>query len=118
MQLALQDLGALVVGADRTRPVTRSRLQLHQRAVSKLLKRLQSHADPAIFNGFLEVAQVSPPGHQLVAEFDTLAAQLIALHEDPVVVHPRQQIAAILLDRRSSMLEHRVLVAGRERLQR
>src|SRR4029453_5866319 len=85
---------------------------------SKLLKGLQSHPDPAVFNGFLEVSQVSPAGHQLVAKFDTLGAQPGALHKDPVVVYPREQIAAILLDRRCSMLEHRVLVAGRERLQR
>jgi hypothetical protein len=79
-----------VVRADRTRPVARIRLQLHQRAVPKLLKGLQSDPDPAVFNGFLDVAQASPTGYQMVAEFDTLAAQLIALHKDPVVLHPRQ----------------------------
>src|SRR5512133_2933735 len=74
--------------------------------------------DPAVFNGFPEVAEVSPTPHQLVAEFDTLSAQLVALHKDPVVVHPRQQIAAIFLDRRYSMIQHRGLVPGRERPQR
>jgi hypothetical protein len=55
LQLVLQDFGALVVGADSSRSVACIRLQLHQRAVSKLLKGLQSHPDPAVSNGFLEV---------------------------------------------------------------
>jgi hypothetical protein len=117
LQLVIQDLGALVVHADGTRPVARVGLQLHERSVSDLLERFEAYPQPAVLNGFAEVAGTAPAGHQVITEFDALAAQLFALRKHPVVVHPWQQIAAILLHRRCSMLEHRVLVAGRQRLQ-
>ena len=106
-----------MVRADRTRPVARIGLQLHERSVSDLLKRLESHPNPAVFDRCLEVAHVSPTCYQQLAEFDALSAQLLALGQHPVVVHSRKQTAAILLNRRCTMLKHRVLVAGRQRLQ-
>ena len=107
---------AALVQTDGARPVARVGLQPHEGSVSDLLERLESHSDPAVLDGRLEVAHLSPTCYQLVAEFYALATQPLALGEHPVVVHPRQQIAAIFLNRRCTMLKHRVLVAGHQRL--
>ena len=79
MELVVQDFGALVECADGARPVARVSLQLHERPVSDLLKGLEAHPEPAVLNGLPKVTDVAPAGHQVVAEFDALPAQLLTL---------------------------------------
>ena len=79
LELVVQDFGALVERADGARPVARISLQLHERPVSDLLQGLEAHPAPAVLNGLPNLTDVAPAGHHVVAEFDALPVQLIAL---------------------------------------
>jgi hypothetical protein len=117
LQLVVQDLGALVERADGAHPVARVGLQLHERPISDLLERLEADPASSVVDGLAEVADTAPASHQVVTQLDALLAQRLPLRKHPVVKHRRQQIPLILSDCSCSMLEHRVLVPVRHRLQ-
>jgi len=92
-----------VIRADRAGPVTLLGLQRHQRAVPGLLQRPQ--VDPAPRRGQRRGGFARSPADE-VAEFHALAFQLGACFEEPLVVHPWQQFAAVERDGPVRVREH------------
>ena len=106
-----------MVGTDRTRPVARVCLELHQRAVPGLFQR--SQADPAACR-LRRPGQVTGSRPRLadqVAQLDALGLQLRPDVQQPVLIHPGQEISPILGHGAGGMPENPLVIVGRRRRQ-
>ncbi len=89
-----------MVGAHHGPAVPGLGLQFHQDAVPDLVQRLQLDATAGDLDRADAVAGFAPPADGLVAQLHAFPAQQLTLIENPVVVHPGQQLASVLGDRR------------------
>ena len=111
-KLPLKHGGAMVVGAHRRRPVAHVGKQPHQHAIPGLLKGLQLDAAPRGGRRPGEIAGPRPGGADQVAQLHALPSEPFPRLGGPVVVHARQQVAAVLRKRLGAVPDHRVVVAG------
>lgn len=95
-ELAFENRCAVVVATDGAGPVSQIQLKLHQRAVPGLFQRLQLDPAPGRVECSGECSDAGASGTADVAHAGTLPLQLEPGVHDPLVVHPGQELAAVL----------------------
>ena len=98
-EFAFEDGGAPVIGADRSGSVTQLGLQRHQGPVADFLERSEADPPPRRIGGHQRGGQLAAQPARQVAQLDTFLGLLLSQREQPVVVDPGQEVAAVRLQR-------------------
>ena len=105
-----------MVSADRPRSVAQLGLQGHQGPVADFLERSEADPAPRCVGGHERGGQLAAQSTHQVTQLDTLLGLLVPQLEQPVVVDPGQQVAAVRLQRGRGLRQPdgRIGVGGRQ----
>ncbi|MBV6467583.1 MAG: hypothetical protein PGMFKBFP_02951 [Anaerolineales bacterium] len=109
-EFALQGGGAGVIDLQRARAVVHQRAQTHGLEIGALVQRVGADETVRGFDGFLVAARLFECLRQLRQRAQKFLLKLLAHQQRPILIMPRQQLAAIVADRLLQMADARLVV--------